>query len=249
MIKKLNDMQSFVNKFPDKVNATAEQRKAKSEDIDTLKNAELPNEDFFKRYEFLKPYTLKKHIDYKFYNPATWFKKFAVYRKQHIICLVHLWLKNNKTREFLAYEDTDGFFYRKGKYLFDRQIGRDNVDFGMKEYFFHEDFCLPFDINIPIDDVKAAMKRLQEPRYNGDIEYATNPKLLREWLTSSIIEAILKGNDIMKKVTLIMIIVIVIGIISLIGHGLTGFFAYKGYKISQLSADALNNFFELVTKK
>ena len=207
-------------------------------------------EMYLKNFTLLKPYLIDKK--YSWFSIEGIKKKWALRHKKHKLCFVRMRLLNGKTRSFIAYEDADGFYYDKGKYLYVPETKEDDIDLGMALYNFHEGFSLSIGVKLPIEEIKKIMISGRTMLNVKDIEYSTSPKLLKEWLQSSIIEAILKGNKLMEAVNFLKIMSIIqLILLGLIAVGF-GYMFYKMNKNTESILTLVNQIWEtlkLVTGK
>lgn len=126
--------------------------------------------------------------------------------------LINMELLNGMHTQFIVLENDGGFTYKIGgtkkKYLFDNESKYWIINASMYCYDFHEGFALPIKRSIPINNIKGEFSD-DEP----DVEYAINPETLRQFSVAKIAEGIMRGADISKWMTVIMVLTIIIMVI------------------------------------
>jgi hypothetical protein len=95
------------------------------------------------------------------------------------------------------------FVYDTGAYFIDQDLIREDVQSKMNVLYYHQGSSLPMKIDI---DVSKLMEELKEN--NSAIEKSVNPTSLKDFVTSDIIQKILKGAEMMKELSQIKMLVI-----------------------------------------
>ena len=89
---------------------------------------------------------------------------------------------------FIVWEKDGGFKFHGGKFLFDHESKYYNVSAKMWCYDYHEKFSLPIKRRFPYREFRDTVKN-EAP----NMELATNPDSLEEFINAKIIEGIMKG--------------------------------------------------------
>lgn len=150
----------------------------------------------------LKPFVLIKFKLTDFKSWKDWYRnKFQSDR----VVLINMELLNGMNRLFLAKEKDGGFQYRTKQFIFDDDSKYYVLEAKLYAFDFHEGFVLPIKRKIPITSIK---ENIQEDKVN-EIEYATNPDTLQNFMVAKIAEGIMKGAEIdawMKQIRILLII-------------------------------------------
>lgn len=141
-------------------------------------------------------------------NISYWIQKFKEKYRPAKCVLINLETISGFHTQFLVTESDSGFIYKKKKYVFDEELKYYVISAKLWCYDFHEEFTLPIKRRIPLNEIKKAV----ESSNITDVEYATNPALVKEFITSKIAEGIMKGSALdqwMRQLKLFVIILLV----------------------------------------
>ena len=129
----------------------------------------------------------------------------------HKVVVINMELLNGFHKSFVVMESDGGFKFGKGKYLLDNESKYYNTSIKMWCYDFHQAFALPIKRSIPVTDIKKAVD------FSGltEVESATNPRTLENFVKSKIAEGLFKGGKLDEWVRQIklMSLIILIGVI------------------------------------
>lgn len=131
------------------------------------------------------------------------------------IVLVNIELFNGFFRSMLVKEKDNGFKYKNKQFIFDNELKYYNIDAKLYCYDYHENFALPVKRNIPITKVK----KILDASGVSEVEYASNPSTLEQFVVSKIAEGIMKGQQLdewMKQIRVLLIVVVIAVVIHLL---------------------------------
>lgn len=155
-----------------------------------------------KQYDFIIP---KSNADIN-----GWIRKLKHFLNPTKALLVNMELTNGDHTTFVAYPQKESFVWEKKTYVIVNEYKYYNHATRMYCLDYHENFSLPVQRKIPLDQMRKAMAG------SGitDIENATNPSTLRRFIESEIIEKIMKGQAFEDALTMLKFIAIatVIGV-------------------------------------
>lgn len=134
--------------------------------------------------------------------------------------LIHMELLNGFHKLFIVLEKDGGFLWRKKKYLFDNESKSWCIEAQMYMYTYHESFTLPIKIKIPIENIRSDMEYDHEvtlpdgsiqtvPAAAEDIAYGTNPETLHQFEVAKIADGIMRGADLQRFMTIILVVSII----------------------------------------
>jgi hypothetical protein len=128
-------------------------------------------------------------------------------------------LRNGDNVSIMTFLDADNSFIYLGKmYVWDNDMQYYNKSSQLFFNDYHQDFALPISTRIKINELRDAVSS----GGLADIEYATNPMVLKRFLQSSIQDLMLRGGvlwDLIKQVRLITIIILILGVLGLFLSG------------------------------
>ena len=133
--------------------------------------------------------------------------------------LIRMEMNNGRHREFIMHEDIEksGFKYNKGRYIFDLDKKYYILDSNIWAYDFHESFSLAIERRIPVDELKHSMELADSIT---EVNHATNPKNLENFIISEIAQGIMKGAGLGVLFKMMLIIIIGIAIFILADFGI-----------------------------
>lgn len=166
-----------------------------------------------KEAEILHPYSYVEHI--KGFSFKAFKQRWILKRKTPIGITMEL--NNGDYIQFLADAGKSDFKYRGKTYIID-----ENLKYFMSSsrlYFidYHENFTLPIKRKIPLKEIQKSMT--SEKYSQENIYYATNPKTLENFLTSSTIEKILSGaklDEWLRQMRLMIIIILIVAVLHMV---------------------------------
>lgn len=126
-------------------------------------------------------------------------------------------LNNGDTIEFIADAGKSSFNYRAKTYIIDEHLKYFKASARLYFLDYHENFTLPIKRKIPLKDIQKSMT--SEKYSQENIFYATNPKTLENFLTSSTIEKILSGAQLdawLRQMRLMIIIILIISVLHMV---------------------------------
>ena len=184
---------------------------------------------FFEKYKLAIPYNdFRAKRKFSFWNS----KQKRIYEKKlDVSVCVHMELNNGFHRTFLVVEDRGGFKFMTGYYIFDNKLKYYDVDKKIYCYDYHQNFPLPFKRIFPLKEIKQDMMNKGNVTDMREVEYALNPRTLKDWIVSNIIEAMLQGGMLYKLLIILLVITAIAGIITLVGMGINGYWNYKSFKM------------------
>lgn len=189
--------------------------------IDTYKEL-VKSED--EKFRELKPY---KPITLKLMDIKSWKDSYRNKFQSDRVVLINMELLNGMNRLFLVKEKQGGFQYRKKQYILDEDSKYYILEAKMYAFDFHEAFVLPIKRKIPISTIKESVQEGV-----SEVEYATNPDTLQNFMVAKIAEGIMKGAEIDAWMKQIRILLVIFGVISAIHFFLyaqkSGVFAQLG---------------------
>lgn len=160
-----------------------------------------------KKFRELKPYNA---IKFKFTDLKSWKDSYRNKFQADRVMLINMELLNGMNRLFLAKEKDGGFQYRKKQYIFDDDSKYYVLEAKLYAFDYHEGFVLPIKRKIPISSIRENIQKDQV----SEIEYATNPDTLQNFMVAKIAEGIMKGAEIDAWMKQIRILLVIFGIIS-----------------------------------
>ena len=172
----------------------------------TVIKDEIKEDDKFRE---LRPYI---PIKLKLTDINTW-KTYIISKFQSDrTVLINMELLNGINRLFLVTEKQGGFTYRKKQYIFDNDSKYYILEAKMYAFDFHEGFVLPIKRKLPVEKLKQQIKDATDV----EVEYATNPDTLQNFMVAKIAEGIMKGAEIDAWMKQIRLILMIVGVVSLI---------------------------------
>ena len=111
---------------------------------------------------------------------------------------------------FYAYPEDNSFIWRNRSYIIDNTCKYYNRRFKSWCLDYHEEFTLPIQRKIDIEKIKKSMLTSGVT----DVDHAFNPTSLRLFMTSDVIQKVIKGADIDKVMNFIKMLLIIILIIA-----------------------------------
>lgn len=145
-------------------------------------------------------YHKRSKMDFKYWKDK-WHEKVAA-RK---VVQINMELVNGFHISMLAVEKEGGFTYRKKQFIFDGDSKYYNMSSKLWCYDFHESFSLPIKRILPVVDIRKTV----EAAGVSEVEYATNPSTLGQFVTAKIAEGIMKGQALDEAIRRLLWITIV----------------------------------------
>lgn len=130
---------------------------------------------------------------------------------------INMELVNGDIIEFIADAGKPDYKYRGKTYIIDENLKYFKSTSRMYFLDYHENFTMPIRRKIPLKEIQKGMTSQKYSEEN--IFYATNPKTLENFLTSSTIEKILSGaklDEWLRQIRLMIIIVLFVVVIHLL---------------------------------
>jgi len=146
---------------------------------------------------------------------TTWWKKWKLQRKKPEAMLINMELENGMFATMLVFAADNGFKFKNKKYLFDDSLKTYNVSSGLYQLDYHENYCLPIQKKLPIQEITKAIAATGI----SDLEYATNPSVLEKFINSKIAEMVLRGGALdafMRQIRLLLWVIAIMGLLHLI---------------------------------
>ena len=157
----------------------------------------------------------------KWYSIKYWKYKYYYKFLEDRIIFINLRLKNGNHRSFLVPEQAGGFEYNDGKYIFDNVSKYWHIDAKHWTYDFHQDWCLPInrqikgemistifmplDPEVPVNEIKRA---IENSKYE-QIQFQTNPLILKKTVDAEVIRQLLTSKILADKIAFLTILVII----------------------------------------
>jgi hypothetical protein len=168
-------------------------------------------------FEYLKFIDVTKHPIKKL---SEFFKKRLKKRKMFMAVMQ---LRNGKYYQFTVATSEEYFIYDKGCYYIDPDMVREDTFTKLNTLFYHQECSMPFKLDFNISDLKDSLKGV-----DSDVEKAINPSSLKSFISSQVIEKVLKGADMIKELSQIKMMVLInmlvtIGLVGVIAKTLGWF--------------------------
>jgi len=131
------------------------------------------------------------------------------------IVIINMELINGMHKSFYVKGKHEGFSFMKGRYVFDEDLKYYNIDMRSYCYDYHQGLAIPIKRKIPLKDIRDVIMNANIT----EIEYATNPSSLENFMVAKVAEGIMRGQQIdefLKQNRLIWIITMVASVIMLI---------------------------------
>jgi len=128
--------------------------------------------------------------------------------------LINMELRNGMHRTFMICTKKDNFNFMGGTYLIDTNLKYYLIDSKIWCLDYHQDFTLPIKRQIPIAEVQKAV----EASGICEVESATNPATLENFIKAKVAEGVMKGqaiDEFLKAIRLMLIITCVAVLIHL----------------------------------
>lgn len=146
-----------------------------------------------------------------FISPKAW--KYTLYNLFHKdkVILVHMELRNGNWRTFFVKPDGDQFRYRDNMYILDPapDMKGYNIDIKQFQYWYHEDFALPFRFRFPVSQIKKKFEQSE----SKEVALSVHPAVLKRLIDSDIAQGVVGGAEIQaffKRVIVILFVVLII---------------------------------------
>lgn len=155
--------------------------------------------------------------------------------------LVHFFLNNGASAQFFVLQKDGGFIYDERQYSFSTKVrGNYNAQAGYWELFYHEDWALPFEIHFPIAKIRDAITDGLADEQLVEIEYATHPRTLYQFLVSKILEMIFSGGMLAEMLNKILMNGYIQLFLTAIGFIILGFMVHGQGKTIDAIATAIS---------
>lgn len=145
-----------------------------------------------------------------FLNPET--------TKNQII--VNMKLNTGKNATFkISVNNNNSFTFLDGTYIIDEKLSRFNQSFGLNELFYIQNFTLPIDISVDINELKNEIDVYYKKQNQNSLITATNPVNLRSFIVSDVVQSVVQGQALdkfFKKVWVTLVIVALVTIVHLV---------------------------------
>jgi len=123
--------------------------------------------------------------------------------------IINMLLLNGMRRTYLVKITNEGTFKINNKeYVIDESLKYYDVAIGLYCLDYHESVSLPYKNKIKINDIMDGMEKAKI----SDVETAINPSTLRRFITSQVIEKVLKGaemDDVFKFIKIFLILIFI----------------------------------------
>jgi hypothetical protein len=153
-----------------------------------------------------------------------------IFKKKDSRCLlINMELYSGFVDMFLVEEYKKAFVFNKATYIIDLNMKYWNIQAKYYALDYHEGFDLPISRHLDIERMNDAIEKTGE----YDCETATNPFLLRQFMTSNIVEQVISGAQLSKWLNAMKIMVLVtmiFGVLNAIFSLILLFLAGKGGK-------------------
>ena len=150
-----------------------------------------------------------KKTTFQFYKE--WIKR--EYKKRNMF-LIEMYLRNGKKDTFTITTSEKHFSYKGGLYVIDSDLATHDLHSNLSSLIYHQDCSIPFKLDFNIDNLFEKIQDL-----NDSVDKALNPRNLKGFIASQVIEKVLKGQELsddMKFLKMLLIISVLIGFISLV---------------------------------
>jgi len=162
-----------------------------------LKNLRSERVELFNKLKAFDKFSLT-------YYKNLWNNKF----NPSLCFLVNMRLQNGFCRTYLIKTSKNSFKINNKEFVIDEELKYYDSSLGYYCYDYHENFSLPFKNTVEINDIKEGV----ENSGITDVETAINPSTLRRFITSEVIEKVLKGtelDDVFKFIKLFLILIFI----------------------------------------
>ena len=113
--------------------------------------------------------------------------------------LIDFYMENGSEMEFMVLASDGGFNFDNKRYLFDEKTRKVfNTTSGMFKFVYHENWSLPFEMLFPVVEMRDLMTRNLADSQVMQIEFATYPRALYQYMISDVVELVFKGGKIAK---------------------------------------------------
>ncbi|MCK5027912.1 MAG: hypothetical protein KAS07_05830 [Candidatus Pacebacteria bacterium] len=126
--------------------------------------------------------------------------------------MIYMELFNGDLSSFITNELGGSFVYDSRRYVFDPTVRYYNINKKLYCYDFNQSFALPIKRHFPIDLIQKTIIATGMV----ELDYATNPTTPARFMTSNVIEMILRGGDLAAYIKRILIIVAIALAVSVI---------------------------------
>jgi hypothetical protein len=143
---------------------------------------------------------------YKFFSKERikeWYKRKF---KRGRIFLIDMLLRNGKYEMFTVTDTTPFFEHRGGCYIIDPDMTREDLHSKLDRLTYHQDFSAPFKISY---DTKAIHGVIMDSKEDRMVDKALNPSSIKRFIESEVIEKLLKADQLIDKLKLLLILAIV----------------------------------------
>lgn len=128
--------------------------------------------------------------------------------------LINMELRNGMHRTFMICTQKNHFKFMGGTYLIDTNLKYYLIDSKIWCLDYHQDMTLPIKRQIPTSEIQKAI----EASGICEVESATNPSILEQFIKSKVAEGVMKGqaiDEFLKAIRLMLIITCVAVLIHL----------------------------------
>jgi len=138
-----------------------------------------------------------KRKEHNFVKSKSWFNpkglktKYTEMMSPELTMLIRMELRTGNHEEFIIKASHDYFIYNAAKYIIDNNCRYYVASSKMYAMDYHQDFSLPFKRHIDIEHVR----KLIAAGNLTEVEEATNPILLEKFQTSSVMEKMMKAQE------------------------------------------------------
>jgi hypothetical protein len=144
--------------------------------------------------------------------------------KKKTTYLIFMYLRNGKLSQFTVSSSGTSFEYLGGLYQLNPDVGITDLHSNYMTLVYCQDISTPFRLKFDLDELRRGVETLPD----ATIKKALNPYALKEFINSSIIEMVIKGQELSKDLRmmkmLIIITLIITSIVALLVANMSGIF-------------------------
>lgn len=166
----------------------------------------------------IKPYKFGDYLS-KF-SAQYWKEKIKYHFKKRELFLIIMQLRNGKYDMFTIATPNNYFVYKKGEYLIDPDMIREDVHTSLNSLYYSQDCSIPFKIEFDLSDLRESLR-------GESVVKALNPNNLKGFINSQVIEKVLKGQELSKDIQMLrtlliinLLITAIIAFVTLKGSGI-----------------------------
>lgn len=185
-------------KSKEKTKSNSKNKMSSKEYLEKILNEQKENKFLFKSFMDKLSFDYLKEIYKEFF-------------KKKKMLLIEIHLPNNKTEMFTISTDKEYFIHDGGAYYIDNDFIKYDTHTKLSKLVYHKECAIPFLLEWNIDELKTALEKESE-----NFELTINPRSLKQFINSNVIEKVLKGGELSKDMDFLKKLIVINVIISAI---------------------------------